>query len=146
MIRVQSEDFDAGFEIEQLTRNKTSIGGVVSFIGMVRGDGVKAMTLVHYPGMTEQELAAIESQANQRWNLEASLIVHRYGKLLPGERIVLVVTASSHRADAFAANEFLVDWLKTKAPFWKLEETAQGERWVEAQASDNDAAKRWVKS
>jgi len=146
MIRVQSEDFDAGFEIEQLTRGKTAIGGVVSFIGLVRGDGVTAMTLEHYPGMTEQELAAIESQANQRWNLEASLIIHRYGKLLPGARIVLVVTASSHRADAFAANEFLVDWLKTKAPFWKLEETAQGERWVEANASDNDAAKRWVKS
>jgi molybdopterin synthase catalytic subunit len=146
MIRVQSGDFDMGAEIELLTRNKTSIGGVVSFIGTVRGEGVKSMTLEHYPGMTEQELAAIESEANQRWKLEASLIIHRYGKLLPGERIVLVVTASAHRADAFAANEFLVDWLKTKAPFWKLEETAQGERWVEAQASDNDAAKRWIKS
>ncbi|MGO9785931.1 MAG: molybdenum cofactor biosynthesis protein MoaE [Stellaceae bacterium] len=148
MIRVQREDFDAGREIEALTRGKTSIGGVVSFIGTVRGggDGVRSMTLDHYPGMTEQELAAIEAEANRRWKLEASLIVHRYGKLLPGERIVLVVTASSHRADAFAANEFLVDWLKTKAPFWKLEETAQGERWVEAQASDDQAAKRWVKS
>ena len=148
MIRVQREDFDAGREIEALTRGKTSIGGVVSFIGTVRGggDGVRSMTLEHYPGMTEQELAAIEAEANKRWKLEASLIVHRYGKLLPGERIVLVVTASSHRADAFAANEFLVDWLKTKAPFWKLEETAQGERWVEAQASDDQAAKRWVKS
>ncbi len=148
MIRVQREDFDAGREIVALTRGKTSIGGVVSFIGTVRGggDGVRSMTLDHYPGMTEQELAAIEAEANRRWKLEASLIVHRYGKLLPGERIVLVVTASSHRADAFAANEFLVDWLKTKAPFWKLEETAQGERWVEAQASDDQAAKRWVKS
>jgi molybdopterin synthase catalytic subunit len=148
MIRVQIGDFDAGREIETLTSGKTSIGGVVSFIGTVRGggDGVKSMTLEHYPGMTEQELAAIEAEANKRWKLEASLIIHRYGKLLPGERIVLVVTASSHRADAFAANEFLVDWLKTKAPFWKLEETAQGERWVEAQASDDKAAKRWVKS
>ncbi len=148
MIRVQREDFDAGREIEALTRGKTSIGGVVSFIGTVRGggDGVRSMTLDHYPGMTEQELAAIEAEANRRWKLEASLIVHRYGKLLPGERIVLVVTASSHRADAFAANEFLVDWLKTKAPFWKLEETAQGERWVEAQSSDDQAAKRWMKS
>ncbi len=148
MIRVQREDFDAGREIEALTSGKTSIGGVVVFIGTVRGggDGVKSMTLEHYPGMTEQELEAIEQEANKRWKLEASLIVHRYGKLLPGERIVLVVTAAPHRADAFAANEFLVDWLKTKAPFWKLEETAQGERWVEAQSSDDQAAKRWVKS
>jgi molybdopterin synthase catalytic subunit len=148
MIRVQIGDFDVGREIEALTKGKTSIGGVVSFIGNVRGggDGVKSMTLEHYPGMTEQELAAIEQEANKRWKLEASLIIHRYGKLLPGERIVLVVTASAHRADAFAANEFLVDYLKTKAPFWKLEETAQGERWVEAQTSDDNAAKRWVKS
>ncbi len=147
MIRVQREDFDAGREIEAVTRGKTGIGGVVTFIGTVRDDGgVRSMTLEHYPGMTEQELEAIEAEASKRWKLEASLIVHRYGKLLPGERIVLVVTAAPHRADAFAANEFLVDWLKTKAPFWKLEETAQGERWVEAQASDDKAAKRWVKS
>jgi len=148
MIRVQREDFDAGREIETVTRGKTAIGGVVSFIGTVRGggDGVKSMTLEHYPGMTEQELEAIDAEANKRWKLEASLIIHRYGKLLPGERIVLVVTAASHRADAFAANEFLVDYLKTKAPFWKLEETAQGERWVEAESSDDKAAKRWVKS
>ena len=148
MIRVQTEDFDAGREIENLSRGKTGIGGVVAFIGTVRGggkEGVKAMTLEHYPGMTEQELAAIEAEANRRWNLEASLIIHRYGRLLPGERIVLVVTASPHRADAFAANEFLVDWLKTKAPFWKLEETREGEHWVEARASDDHAAKRWVK-
>ena len=148
MIRVQIGDFDIGREIESLTGGKTSIGGVVSFIGTVRGggaNGIQSMTLEHYPGMTEQELTAIEAEANKRWKLEASLIVHRHGKLLPGERIVLVVTAASHRADAFAANEFLVDWLKTKAPFWKLEETAQGERWVEAQASDDNAAKRWVK-
>ncbi len=148
MIRVQIGDFDVGREIETLTSGKTAIGGVVSFIGNVRGggDGVKSMTLEHYPGMTEQELAAIETEANRRWKLEASLIVHRYGKLLPGERIVLVVTAAPHRADAFASCEFLVDYLKTKAPFWKLEETAQGERWVEAQSTDDNAAKRWVKS
>jgi len=148
MIRVQIGDFDIGREIEALTRGKISIGGVASFIGTVRGggaDGIQSMTLEHYPGMTEQELGAIEAEANKRWKLEASLIVHRYGKLLPGERIVLVVTAASHRADAFAACEFLVDWLKTKAPFWKLEETPQGERWVESQASDDTAAKRWAK-
>lgn len=148
MIRVQREDFDVGHEIETLTRGKTTIGGVVTFVGTVRAagtDAITAMTLEHYPGMTEDELAAIEAEANKRWQLEASLIVHRYGRLLPGERIVLVVTAAAHRAAAFAANEFLVDWLKTKAPFWKQEETAAGARWVEAQDSDDQAAKRWAK-
>src|SRR5487761_1268299 len=123
MIRVQREDFDVGREIETLTRGKTTIGGVVSFVGTVRSaagaDAITAMTLEHYPGMTEDELTAIETEANKCWKLEASLIVHRYGRLVPGERIVLVVTAAAHRAAAFAANEFLVDWLKTKAPFWK---------------------------
>ncbi|MGH6977072.1 MAG: molybdenum cofactor biosynthesis protein MoaE, partial [Stellaceae bacterium] len=136
MIRVQREDFDVGLEIANLTRGKTTIGGIVTFIGTVRdtggADAIRSMTLDHYPGMTEEELAAIEAEANKRWKLEASLIVHRHGKLLPGERIVLVVTAAAHRAAAFAANEFLVDWLKTKAPFWKQEETPQGTRWVEA--------------
>ncbi|MDE2164907.1 MAG: molybdenum cofactor biosynthesis protein MoaE [Alphaproteobacteria bacterium] len=149
MIRVQREDFDVGAEIERLARDKTTIGGVVTFVGTVRSaggaDAITAMTLDHYPGMTEDELAAIEAEANKRWKLEASLIVHRYGRLLPGERIVLVVTAAAHRAAAFAANEFLVDWLKTKAPFWKQEETPQGARWVEAQDSDDQAAKRWAK-
>jgi len=146
MIRVQREDFDPGREIEHLTRGKTAIGGIVSFIGTVRGaaDGVRAMTLEHYPGMTEQALREIEEEANKRWQLDASLIVHRYGKLLPGERIVLVVTASAHRAAAFEACEFLVDWLKTKAPFWKQEETPEGTRWVEAESSDDAAAKRWA--
>ena len=147
MIRVQREDFDVGREIETLTRGKTTIGGIVTFVGTVRdaggADAIRSMTLEHYPGMTEEELTAIEAEANKRWKLEASLIVHRHGKLLPGERIVLVVTAAAHRAAAFAANEFLVDWLKTKAPFWKLEETAGGERWVEAQAGDDAAAARW---
>jgi len=148
MIRVQREDFDVGREIETLTRGKTGIGGIVTFVGTVRAagtDAITAMTLEHYPGMTEDELAAIEAEANKRWQLEASLIVHRFGRLLPGERIVLVVTAAAHRAAAFAANEFLVDWLKTKAPFWKQEETPQGTRWVEAQDSDEQAAKRWAK-
>jgi len=145
LIRVQREDFDVGAEMAALARGRTGIGGIASFVGLVRDtDGIRAMTLEHYPGMTERALEAIEREACERWPLEATLIVHRYGRLTPGERIVLVVTAASHRAAAFEACAFLVDWLKTKAPFWKLEETAQGERWVEAKASDDDAAKRWV--
>ena len=148
MIRVQREDFDAGAEMAALTRGSTAVGGVAAFVGLVReGTGserITAMTLEHYPGMTERALAAIEDEARRRWPLKASLIIHRYGRLEPGQRIVLVVTASSHRAAAFEACEFLVDWLKTKAPFWKLEETAAGARWVAAQDSDADATKRWV--
>jgi molybdopterin synthase catalytic subunit len=148
MIRVQREDFDVGAELAALTRGGTAIGGVAAFVGLVReGQGsqrITAMTLEHYPGMTERALQAIEDEARRRWALEASLIVHRYGRLEPGARIVLVLTAAAHRAAAFAACEFLVDWLKTKAPFWKLEETEAGARWVEAHASDDTAAKRWV--
>jgi molybdopterin synthase catalytic subunit len=148
MIRVQREDFDAGAEIETLTRGKPGIGGVASFIGLVRdvagGDRIGAMTLEHYPGMTERQLEAIEAEARRRWPLDAVLIVHRYGRLEPGERIVLVVTAAAHREAAFSSCHFLIDWLKTKAPFWKLEETATGERWVDAQAGDEAAAKRWT--
>jgi molybdopterin synthase catalytic subunit len=148
MIRVQREDFDIGAEIERLTKGKHGIGGIVSFLGVVRdaaGESrIGAMTLEHYPGMTEKKLGEIEVEARRRWRLEASLIIHRYGRLEPGERIVLVVTAAAHRQAAFEACEFLVDWLKTKAPFWKLEETAAGPRWVEAQSGDDDAAKRWV--
>jgi molybdopterin synthase catalytic subunit len=147
VIRVQREDFDVGAEIAALQRGRTGIGGLAAFVGLVRdtagGSGIRAMTLEHYPGMTERALEAIEAEAMKRWPLEAALIVHRYGRLEPGERIVLVVTASAHRAAAFESCEFLVDWLKTKAPFWKLEETQDGARWVEAQASDDDAAKRW---
>ncbi len=147
MIRVQREDFDPGKEIETLTRGRTDIGGVTSFIGLVRdmagGDKISAMTLEHYPGMTEQQLAAIETEAKKRWPLDAVLIVHRYGELKPGDRIVLVVTASSHRDAAFDACRFLIDWLKTKAPFWKQEETSAGPRWVEAKDSDDQAAARW---
>lgn len=148
MIRVQREDFDVGAEIERLTQGQHGIGGIVSFLGVVRdGSGesrIGAMTLEHYPGMTEKMLGEIEAEARRRWRLEASLIIHRYGRLEPGERIVLVVTAAAHRQAAFEACEFLVDWLKTKAPFWKLEETAAGPRWVEAQSGDDEAAERWV--
>jgi molybdopterin synthase catalytic subunit len=148
MIRVQREDFDVGAELAALTRGNSAIGGVTSFIGLVRdiaGDKrIGAMTLEHYPGMTERQLEAIEAEARRRWPLDAVLIIHRYGRLEPGERIVLVATASAHREAAFASCHFLIDWLKTKAPFWKLEETPEGARWVDAQASDDDAAKRWV--
>jgi len=149
MIRVQREDFDAGAEIHRLTEGNTRIGGVASFVGLVRdvadGPGGSAMTLEHYPGMTEKELAEIDEEARRRWPLEASLVVHRYGRMEPGEQIVLVVTASAHRQAALEACAFLIDWLKTKAPFWKLEETPEGARWVEARASDDDAAARWSK-
>src|SRR5579859_8059568 len=148
MIKVQREDFDVGAELEKLSRGNPRIGGVASFTGLVRdmggGDRITALTLEHYPGMTEKKLGEIEAEARRRWQLDASLIIHRYGRLEPGDRIVLVVTASAHRQAAFEACEFLVDWLKTKAPFWKLEETSNGSRWVEAQSSDDDAAKRWV--
>ena len=148
MIRVQREDFDVGAEIARLTEGRHDIGGVASFIGLVRdmagGDKIGAMTLEHYPGMTEKKLAEIEAEALRRWPLEASLIIHRYGRLEPGERIVLVATASAHRQAALEACAFLIDWLKTKAPFWKLEETAAGAEWVAARASDDQAAARWV--
>ncbi|HZT51554.1 MAG TPA: molybdenum cofactor biosynthesis protein MoaE, partial [Stellaceae bacterium] len=127
-----------------MTRGRTDIGGLASFVGLVRegtgGDRLVAMTLEHYPGMTERAIAAIEDEALRRWVLHDVLIIHRYGRLAPGERIVLVATASAHRAAALQSCEFLIDWLKTKAPFWKLEETAEGERWVEAKASDDEAA------
>ena len=148
MIRVQREDFDIGAELEALSRGKTGIGGVTSFVGLVRdiaGDRrISAMTLEHYPGMTERQLAEIAAEAERRWPLEALLIIHRHGRLEPGDRIVLVAAASAHRQAAFDACQFLIDWLKTKAPFWKLEETPEGARWVEAQASDDAAASRWM--
>ncbi|MPY76450.1 MAG: molybdenum cofactor biosynthesis protein MoaE [Alphaproteobacteria bacterium] len=149
-VRVQREDFDPGREIEALTAGDTAIGGVASFIGLVRdiagGERVGAMTLEHYPGMTEKMLREIEAEAGRRWPLQASLIVHRYGRLEPGDRIVLVITASAHRDAALEACHFLIDWLKTKAPFWKLEETGGGEkRWVDARADDDAAAGRWVR-
>jgi molybdopterin synthase catalytic subunit len=147
-VRVQTEDFDAGAEIARLTSGRTDVGAVVTFTGVVRaqsGDGpIASMTLEHYPGMTETELARVEAEAQQRWPLQASLIVHRVGTLKPGDNIVLVVTASAHRQAAFEAAAFLMDYLKTRAPFWKKEVAADGtERWVEARESDDQAAERW---
>ncbi len=147
-IRVQLEDFDVGAELEALSAGNHRIGGVASFVGLVRdlaeGEAVAAMTLEHYPGMTEKQLAKIEAEARARWPLEDCLIVHRYGRLEPGERIVLVITASAHRQAALESCQFLIDWLKTQAPFWKLEEGPEGSHWVEARASDDAAAARWA--
>jgi molybdopterin synthase catalytic subunit len=147
MIRVQEPPFDVGAELAALTRGRTDIGALASFVGLVRdlaGDQrITAMTLEHYPGMTERKLAEIEAEAHVRWSLQASLIVHRYGRMLPGEPIVLVATAAPHRAAALEACAFVIDWLKTQAPFWKLEETPDAERWVAARASDDLAATRW---
>lgn len=146
-VRVQREDFDPGAEAEALIRGRTDVGALCSFVGLVRdvapGRGPSSMTLEHYPGMTERQLEAIEAEARRRWPLSASLIVHRHGRLEPGDRIVLVATASAHRRAAFESCDFLMDWLKTKAPFWKLEETPEGTRWVEAKGSDDEAAARW---
>jgi molybdopterin synthase catalytic subunit len=148
MIRVQREDFNVGAEIAAMTAGREDIGAVVSFTGLVRAgagaDAITAMTLEHYPGMTEGELERIEAEARERWPLSASLIVHRHGRLVPGENIVLVITASPHRQAAFEAAEFLMDFLKTNAPFWKKEERDGGESgWVEAKAADDAAAERW---
>jgi molybdopterin synthase catalytic subunit len=148
MIRVQEAPFEVGTELAAFTAGRTDIGAVASFVGLVRdvaGDEtITAMTLEHYPGMTERKLAEIEVTARSQWPLQESLIVHRYGRLLPGEPIVLVATASQHRAAALEACAFLIDWLKTKAPFWKLEETSRQERWVEARTGDDEAAARWA--
>ncbi|WP_299624970.1 molybdenum cofactor biosynthesis protein MoaE [Pelagibius sp.] len=149
MIRVQEQDFDVGQELAALTAGNTAIGGLTVFVGLVRdmagGAGISAMTLEHYPAMTEKMLAGIETEAQARWPLEATLIIHRHGRLEPGDQIVMVAAASAHREAAFEACQFLMDWLKTKAPFWKLEETEQGPQWVDARASDDAAAARWVK-
>ena len=146
MIKVQREDFDIGAEVRGLTAGRTDIGAIVTFIGTVRDQmgAVEEMTLEHYPGMTEAELVKIEAEANTRWPLQASLIVHRTGSLKPGDNIVLVITASEHRDAAFDAARFLMDYLKTRAPFWKSEERAGGARWVEARQSDDAAAERWA--
>ena len=148
MIRVQKHNFDIGAEIAALSSGRDDIGAVVTFTGIVRGgtgaSAISAMTLEHYPGMTEKELERIEQEALERWPLQASLIVHRYGRLTPGENIVLVITASPHRQAAFEAANFLMDYLKTSAPFWKKEEHAGGEAgWVEAKGDDDTAAERW---
>jgi molybdopterin synthase catalytic subunit len=148
VIRVQQEDFDIGVEIAALRQGRTDIGAIVSFTGTVRDQegAVDEMTLEHYPGMTEAELAKIEDEANARWPLQASLIVHRIGSLKPGDNIVLVLTASEHRDAAFDAARFLMDYLKTRAPFWKRETGNDGSRWVEASAGDDAATARWTKS
>lgn len=148
MIRVQREDFDVGAELARLGQGNRAIGGVCTFVGLVRDmsddEKVSAMTLEHYSGMTEKALAEIEEEARARWPLKDSLIIHRYGRLEPGDRIVLVATASAHRAAAFESCQFLVDWLKTRAPFWKREEGEEGARWVESRAEDEKAAAGWA--
>jgi molybdopterin synthase catalytic subunit len=145
MIRVQREDFAPGLELEQMSAGRADIGGIASFIGLVRGaeDGVRAMTLEHYPGMTERALETIAGDARRRWPGIELRIIHRFGRLEPGDRIVFVGVAAAHRAEAFAACEFLVDWLKTRAPFWKLEDRPDGPRWVEARTEDEERASRW---
>lgn len=144
---MQAEPFEPGAELARFARDRVDVGGVASFVGLVRdehaGERVTAMTLEHYPGMTERELACIEAEACRRWPLQGSLVIHRYGRMVPGEAIVLVATASAHRHAALEACAFLIDWLKTRAPFWKLEETPAGSRWVEARAGDDAAAARW---
>ena len=146
MIKVQKQDFDVSTEIKNITSLKKNIGGTGIFIGNVRegnNSNLQSMTLEHYPIMTEKQLEKINNEAKTRWNLIDSLIIHRYGKLYPGDQIVLVATFSEHRTDALKACEFLIDWLKTKAPFWKLEESNKGNIWVKEKTSDKDAANKW---
>ena len=147
MIRLQREDFDIGAEIAALTQGRTDIGAVAAFTGICRADNegqrIEAMTLEHYSGMAEAEIARHLEEADKRWPLLGVTVIHRYGRLVPGENVVLVVTASSHREAAFAAAEFLMDYLKTRAPFWKKEERAGSADWVEARQTDNAAAARW---
>jgi len=148
-IRIQEADFDVARESALLTTGRTDIGAVVSFSGICRGsdgDGVAALTLEHYPGMAEAEIKRHVEEALSRWPLQGVTVIHRVGRLTPGENIVLVLTASSHREAAFHAAEFLMDYLKTSAPFWKREETSSGTGWVEAQTHDDAAAARWTKS
>ena len=147
MIRVQTEDFNLGLEIGQLSKSHPNLGAIVSFTGTVRaGTGsqqITSMILEHYPGMTERELERIETKARARWNLLDCLIIHRHGELFPGDNIVLVLTLSSHRLDAFQAAEFLMDYLKTSAPFWKKEIAAGKASWVDARPEDMNASKAW---
>jgi molybdopterin synthase catalytic subunit len=145
-IKVQTEDFDVGAEVAALTAGRTDVGGIGCFVGTVRDNGktVTGMTLEHYPGMTERAIAAIADQAANRWPLLGCTIIHRVGPLRPGENIVLVIAASAHRQAALDATAFLIDWLKTKAPFWKREDLANGDgAWVDAREEDDAAASRW---
>jgi molybdopterin synthase catalytic subunit len=147
-IRLQRETFDVAAEAAALSRERTDVRAVVTFTGICRGDEdgrtMTAMTLEHYPGMAEAEIARHVEEAQQRWQLKGVTVIHRHGRMLPGDDIVLVVTASSHRQDAFAAAEFLMDYLKTRAPFWKQVEFADGKTWVEAKQSDDALAERWT--
>ena len=147
IVRIQPGDFDVGAEVAAMRKGNPAIGAIASFVGVVRdvneGDSVSRMTLEHYPGMTEKSIEAIVTQARGRWNVIDALVVHRIGLLEPTDQIVLVVVASAHRGDAFAACEFIMDYLKTQAPFWKKEVTVEGERWVDARATDDIAAERW---
>jgi molybdopterin synthase catalytic subunit len=146
-VRVQTEDFDIGAEIAAIRKGNPAIGGIASFVGVVRdvneGEAVSDMTLEHYPGMTERSIEQIISQARSRWQVIDACVVHRVGLLKPTDQIVLVIVASSHRGDAFAACEFIMDYLKTQAPFWKKEQTREGPRWVDARTADDLAAERW---
>ena len=150
MIRIQESDFDLSAEIANLRKGDRQVGAVVSFLGTVRdmnvGSEVHSMTLEHYPGMTEKALEAIVAQAKARWDIRNTLIIHRVGPLKPEDQIVLVAVTSAHRAEAFAACEFMMDYLKTAAPFWKKEETADGGRWVDARVADDAAMARWKKT
>jgi molybdopterin synthase catalytic subunit len=139
-VSVQREDFDLTVETDAIRKNNPAIGAVASFVGQVREIG---MTLEHYPGMTEKALEKIVEEARSRWQVADVTVIHRFGQLQPTEQIVLVAVASAHRGEAFAACEFIMDYLKTRAPFWKKEHTAQGSRWVEAKSSDDEAAGRW---
>jgi len=147
-VRVQAADFDVGAEIAALRRGNPRIGAVASFVGVVRdvneGDAVSEMTLEHYPGMTEKSIEAILDEARARWEVYDALVIHRVGTLRPTDQIVLVLITSGHRGDAFAACEFVMDYLKTRAPFWKKEQTGQGARWVDARTTDETAAERWA--
>jgi molybdopterin synthase catalytic subunit len=147
-VRVQTDDFDVGEEIGALRRANPRIGAVASFIGVVRdlndGDRVATLTLEHYPGMTEKSLEAIVAEARARWDIFDALVVHRVGTLAPLDQIVLVVVTSAHRGESFAACEFIMDYLKTRAPFWKKEATPDGPRWVDARSTDDTAAERWT--
>ncbi len=146
-VRVQTEDFDTGAEIARMRLARPDVGAVAVFVGQVRdlneGNCVAAMTLEHYPGMTEKALESIVAQASSRWDIFDALVIHRIGKLCPQDQIVLVVVTGAHRGEAFAACEFIMDYLKTEAPFWKKEQTASGDRWVDARTSDDKARQRW---
>lgn len=148
-VRVQAEDFDPGAEITHMRLARSDTGAVAAFVGQVRdlndGDQVATMTLEHYPGMTEKSLEAIIARAKSRWDIFDALVIHRIGTLRPLDQIVLVVVSGAHRGEAFAACEFIMDYLKTEAPFWKKEQTSNGDRWVDARSSDDEAKQRWGK-